>query len=449
MPSALRCPTCSAPLDLPPEHATVTRCTYCGAGVLLTERGGSVQAAAQQERHTDAIAEVLREVRAARMVSAIRVYREHFGVGLAEAKYAVERLQAGQHGWDLPEPPGTPAVPATAAAGPVRSPFEPSRSRSPLVAGAALAVLAAGGVIFFAQRDAADAEAPVPAERTAPAPTPSATPVAEPAGPPAFAEPVMRFGSEGTGAGRFEDARAVAVDAAGRIYVAEYTGGRVQVFDSAGTFLTQWMADARMPLLDLEADRGGTVYVVQSGRIRRYEGATGRALGEVPGPGGASFGDVALALDGSVWAVSGMHQVTHLAADGRVLRTIDTREAVDEDAAPMRVAVAGTGDVYVMDRWTGEIYHLDPTGRFRDRFGGRSGPGREGMGAPQDLAIDGRGRVFVSDMMGGIHVFGADGGPVGVFGGELNPFGITFNDRDELFATNRNDHEVVKYRLSR
>ena len=48
MPSALRCPTCSAPLDLPPEHATVTRCTYCGAGVLLTERGGSVQAAAQR-----------------------------------------------------------------------------------------------------------------------------------------------------------------------------------------------------------------------------------------------------------------------------------------------------------------------------------------------------------------------------------------------------------------
>ena len=95
----------------------------------------------------------------------------------------------------------------------------------------------------------------------------------------------MRFGSEGTGAGRFEDARSVAVDGAGRIYVAEYSGGRVQVFDSAGTFLTQWMADARMPLLDLEADRGGTVYVVQSGRIRRYEGATGRALGEVPRAG--------------------------------------------------------------------------------------------------------------------------------------------------------------------
>jgi DNA-directed RNA polymerase subunit RPC12/RpoP len=442
VPSALRCPTCSAPLDLPPEHATVARCTYCGAGVLLTERGGSVQAAAQQERHSDAIAEVLRQLRAGSKIGAIKEYRERFGVGLAEAKYAVERLEAGQHGGAIPPS-------ANSAAEPRSSPFEPSRSRSPLVVGAALAVLAAGGVMFFAQRDAADAETPVPAERTAPAPTPSATPVAEPAGPPAFAEPVMRFGSEGTGAGRFEDARSVAVDGAGRIYVAEYTGGRVQVFDSAGTFLTQWMADTRMPLLDLEADRGGTVYVVQSGRIRRYEGATGRALGEVPRSGGQSFADVALALDGTLWAVSDMHQVMHLRADGRVLRTINTREAIDEDAAPVRVAVAGTGDVYVMDRWKGEIYHLDPSGRFRDRFGGRSGPRREGMSAPQYLAIDGRGRVFVSDMMGGIHVFDADGVPVGVFGGELNPFGITFNDRDELFATNRNDHEVVKFRLSR
>jgi hypothetical protein len=91
-----------------------------------------------------------------------------------------------------------------------------------------------------------------------------------------------------------------------------------------------------------------------------------------------------------------MDQVMHLRPDGRVLRTVDTREAIDEDAAPVRVAVAGTGDVYVMDRWKGEIYHLDADGRFRDRFGGRSRPGAEGMSAPPYLAIDGRGRVFVS-----------------------------------------------------
>jgi DNA-directed RNA polymerase subunit RPC12/RpoP len=444
MPAVLRCPTCSAPLELPPEHATMTRCTYCGAAILLTERGGSVQAAAQQDQHSDAIARVLRELRAGSVIGAIKVYRERFGVGLAEAKYAVERIEAGQHGGVLsPAPASTPGAGRPAGSAPASS-------------GGAWAIL---GVIVLVMifavrwgivlmRETPDTPT-VPAARTGPAtPTPAA-PVAEPAGPPPFAEAVLRFGSEGTGAGRFEDARAVAVDGAGRIYVGEYTGGRVQVFDSAGTFVTQWMVDTRMPLLDLEADRGGTVYTVQSGRIRRYEGATGRALGEVARTGGRSFDDVGLALDGTLWTVSGMHQLSHLRADGGVIRTIDTREAIDEDAAPVRLAVAGTGDVYLMDRWKGEIYHLDANGRFRDRFGGRSKPGEQGMSAPQGLAIDGRGRVFVSDMMGGIHVFGADGRFIAEFGDDLNPFGITFDARDALFATNRNDHEVVRYRLAR
>jgi DNA-directed RNA polymerase subunit RPC12/RpoP len=440
MPAPLRCPTCSAPLDLPPEHATAVRCTYCGAGVLLTERGGSVQAAAQHDRHADAIAEVLRQLRAGSLLGAIKEYRERFGVGLAEAKYAVERLQAGQSGGYTAAPPYPAAERESSGSSP---------RNAAVAAGVILTLVAAGvGILATGKRP----EPPAPPAQAAPSLTTPAPPAAEPAGPPAFAEPVLRFGSEGTGAGRFEDARSVATDGAGRIYVAEYTGGRVQVFDSAGTFLTQWMADTRMPLLDLEANRDGTVYVVQSGRIRRYEGATGRALGEVRRPGGASFDDVALALDGTLWTVSGMHQVMHLGADGRVRRTINTREAIDEDAAPVRVAVAGTGDVYVMDRWTGEIYHLDANGRFRDRFGGRSKPGEaggSGMSAPQDLAIDGRGRVFVSDMMGGIHVFDADGRFVEEIANDVNAFGITFDDRDQLFASNRNDHEVVRFRLTR
>jgi sugar lactone lactonase YvrE/ribosomal protein L7/L12 len=427
MPQSLRCPTCSAPLDVPDAHASTVKCPYCGAGALLTERLGSLQASPAQERHADAIADVLRQLRAGSKIGAIRVYRERFGVGLAEATEAVERIEAGQ-------PAGS--VPASAAGSP----------KAALVA-AALVMAAAGGVGVLAMRSTPE-DAAAPATQIAPG-APS-QPAAKDAPPPAFAEPVLRFGSEGTGAGRFEDARSVAVDGAGRIYVAEYSGGRVQVFDSAGTFLTQWMADPRMPLLDLAADRAGTVYVVQSGRIRRHEGATGRALGEVRRRPGASFDDVALALDGTLWTVSGMHQVTHLGADGRVVRTIDTREAIDENAAPVRVAVAGTGDVYVLDRWKGEIYHLGPDGRFVDRFGGRSRtPGGEGMSAPEDLAIDGRGRVYVSDAMGGIHVFDADGRFLEEFGERLNAFGITFNDRDELFATNRNDAEIVKFRLTR
>ncbi|HEX2079429.1 MAG TPA: hypothetical protein VHG08_17010 [Longimicrobium sp.] len=425
MPAPLRCPTCSAPVNVPDAHADVVNCTYCGAGVLLTERRGSVEAAPAQDRHADAIAEVLRQLRAGSRIGAVKVYRERFGVGLAEAKHAVERIEAGQPAGSLP-----PA---------------PAGSPKAALVGAVLVTVSAAAVGVMAARRTVD-DAAAPATRIAPG-TP-ARPAAKDA-PPAFAEPVLRFGSEGTGAGRFQDARSVAVDGAGRIYVAEYGGGRVQVFDSAGTFLTQWMADPRMPLVDLAADRAGTVYVVQSGRIRRYEGATGRALGEWrPRQSMSSYSDVALALDGTLWAVSGASSVAHLDRDGGVIRRIDLHEAVGEDASATRVAVAGTGEVYVLDRWSGEIYHLAPDGRFVDRFGGR-GEGAEAVRSPADVAVDGRGRVYVSDLGAGIRVFDAGGRFLDAFGGPGVIFGIAFNDRDELFAAYRNDHQVVKFSPAR
>ncbi|HEX6912808.1 MAG TPA: NHL repeat-containing protein, partial [Longimicrobium sp.] len=283
---------------------------------------------------------------------------------------------------------------------------------------------------------------------------PAATPAATPAAPAperpspmdrlrgrgGFAQEVLRFGSEGTGAGRFEDARSVAVDGAGRIYVAEYIGGRVQVFDSAGTFVTQWMADPRMPLLDLAADRDGTVYVVQSGRIHRYEGATGRALEPLPSRQ-VRYEDVAVALDGSLWTVAN-NDAVHLSRDGAVLQTIDLEEAVDEDADPARIAVSGTGDVYVLDQWKADVYHLNRDGRFVDRFGGGGFPGAE------DVVVDGAGRVFVSRMGdASVQVFSAAGQPVGRIEGISIVFGMAITDRDELFVAARNENQVVKFRV--
>ena len=55
--------------------------------------------------------------------------------------------------------------------------------------------------------------------------------------------------------------------------------------------------------------------LVQSGRIRRYEGATGKALGELPRARNTGYEDVTVALDGSLWAVS-QEDVVHLSRDG-------------------------------------------------------------------------------------------------------------------------------------
>lgn len=439
MPAPLRCPTCSAPLDPPPPHTDTLRCPYCGAGVLLTERSGHVEAAAAHQRHTDAISDVLRSLRAGNKINAIKLYREHFGVGLAEAKYAVERLEAGQSA-DTPLAAG--AAPGRAAGA------RPAEKRTPRfsMAGGAFILLIAIVVFLLVQRSA-DPPASAPQPQTASpapstAPPTAASPLAEQPKDAGFAQEIMRFGSAGTGAGRFEDARSVAVDGSGRIYVAEYSGGRVQVFDSAGTFITQWMADPKMPLLDMEADRGGTVYVVQSGRIRRYEGTTGRALGEFGRQRQQAMGyrSIALALDGSLWAVHD-GSVVHLSRDGEVLKSIDLKQAVDEDASPERVAVSGTGDLYVLDQWKADVYHLNPEGRFVDRFGGGGFPPAE------DVVVDGRGRVFVSDLRSSVSVFDRTGQPLGDIGGMSVVFGMAVNDRDELFAAARNDNAVVKLRV--
>jgi DNA-binding beta-propeller fold protein YncE len=327
------------------------------------------------------------------------------------------------------------------AAGP-QQPYRPSAAL--VGCGAALLAVAIGLGVLLATRNREPSGVTYNVN-VPPPPAPAARP-ASPPEPPRFADSVLAFGSRGTGAGRFEDARSVAVDGAGRVYVAEYSGGRVQVFDSTGAFLTQWTADAGMPLVDLEADRRGTVYVVQSGRIRRYEGATGKPLGTVPGSGSShTISDVALALDGSLWATTWPSGIVHLAADGDELRSIDAHEVIGERASPKRIAVAGSGDLYVLDQWSADVYHLDPGGRFVDRFGGEGG-GATGFRSPADVAVDGRGRVFVSDMGGGVRAFSPEGRLLGAFGSGV-VFGIALTGGDDVWAADRNRYRVVKYRV--
>ena len=86
----------------------------------------------------------------------------------------------------------------------------------------------------------------------------------------------LEFGQEGTGPGYFTNARYVAVDNNGHIFVGEFNGGRVQVFDENGNYLTQWKATGEetgdIYLTGMAADRNGVVYTVVGSMLYVYDG---------------------------------------------------------------------------------------------------------------------------------------------------------------------------------
>ena len=82
------------------------------------------------------------------------------------------------------------------------------------------------------------------------------------------------------------------------------------------------------------------------------------------------------------------------------------------------------------------VFKFSPEGKFLNRFGG-SGDQPGQFRAAHAIAVDGKGRVFVSDIKG-IQVFDSDGRYLTVFKTDGSAFGMVFNDKNELVVAARN-----------
>ena len=263
---------------------------------------------------------------------------------------------------------------------------------------------------------------------------------------PAWAQIEHTFGGEGTGPGLFTDARHIAIDGEGNIYVGEYSDGRIQVFDATGEFTSLWMVDNDTPLRSLAADRQGIVYVVQGGEMLRYQGATGELLGKVEYAAGDDFDDVAVTADGGLVASWRKFDddIIRLNPQGQVVWIIKSAISGQTGDAELdaRVAVDGLGTVYVLGHFNSSVFQFSPGGKFENRFGSQGHePGQ--FSAPHAIAVDGQGRVYVGDAKG-IQVFGADGRYLDLIKADGPAFGMAFKD-NELYVAART--QVDKYVL--
>jgi DNA-binding beta-propeller fold protein YncE len=74
---------------------------------------------------------------------------------------------------------------------------------------------------------------------------------------------LFSWGEPGSGPGQFNLPHGIALDSAGRVYVADRENSRVQVFDAAGTFLAEWTDVARP--MQVFIDGQDNVFVVGVG----------------------------------------------------------------------------------------------------------------------------------------------------------------------------------------
>jgi len=265
-----------------------------------------------------------------------------------------------------------------------------------------------------------------------------------------FAKQEMSFGGEGTGPGLFTDPRAIAVDPkSGNIYVADYQGGRVQAFNAAGKFITQWkVGDKKTIITSMAADRKGSVFVVSVSYIYQYDGSSGELLGQIKAGDQVTyhFDGITVAADGTLYALGGGETVVQMDAKGKTLLTIpDAISTVTEDSElNAKIAVDGEGNVYLLGTFNNAVFKFNPKGKYVNKFGSDGdAPGQ--FRAPYAIAVDGYGRIYVSDFKG-IQVFDNDGRYIDLINPEGVIFGMVFDDENNLYATS-NASKVFKFSI--
>jgi hypothetical protein len=435
MTKSFNCASCSAPLEF--EGTTIQKCRYCGSTViappeLFYSAGGSADFSSLTGKALK-IGEINQLIHDGQKIRAIKVFRETFGVGLTEAKNAVDRMERGES-VDI----SGMQIQTSRRATP--EDIERVKKIGYTIGGSILAtvvvsILLIGGIVaavFYIAWSAIDKKIPnsVANASRAVSPTPTA---GSNAAPPDMVE-ILEIGGEGTGEGRFKDNRSVAVDGEGRIYSSDYSPHRIQVFTVEGGFLNQWAPVTGSNLYDLVADRDGNVYIANDKGIFKHDGGSGDLLARSSNvyPRG-----LALTWDGKLLATN-RKSIVVLDNSLKVVKEFkDAAERANSTVGFEKLATDGNGAIYALDDHTNDICKFSADGKFLNRF-------KSGANAPHAVAVDPKGRLFVSDTST-IFVLDANGTSLRSLD-TYQAFGITFDRNGDLFIAAR--PYVLKQKLT-
>lgn len=461
MSQLFQCPSCNAPLEYDGVKSIVG-CPYCDNNVIVPETLRPKQAKSASGEHDErgapypkrdvlsVLDTVQQMAKNGQTIPAIRLYRDAFGVSLNEARHAVQTLAAGN----------TINPPRMAA------PFGRVYTQNPeqvltnyqqgATGGAgcgrsiALLVFIAGAIaaiVFFVMpinevRQTLDTVPALVEDITANLPIlPTPTPT------PGFAVQTLRWGSEGVGAGRFDDARGIALNQSGNVYVGEYSTGRIQVFDEAGKFITQWTIPDSPYLANFAVNREGVLVAPIGGSLEQFAANNGQAFGPLLIADDGDVEDTVYAMPDGGWVTVIDEDIVRLNASGDViLRIPDAFEAATGTSEMLPIVAAdGLGNIYALGRFANMVLKFAPDGRYLSRFGGGRTSGINqtpgALQSPSSIAVDGAGNVLVGDIFG-IKVFDSEGRFLDTIDTDSFAFGIAIKDNGDIFTAER-DHVAV------
>ena len=269
--------------------------------------------------------------------------------------------------------------------------------------------------------------------------------------------PQFLYAFSGEGANQLKRPVGVALGPDRRVYVADFGNKRVSVFSNPGQFLFSFdtVAGGKLTNPVHLAIKGNEIWVtdrrLRSISIFDLNGKFIRTF--VPKNETLNWSPLALAFDSSgalrVTDVGNtdLHRVLYFSLDGsrtamfgRTLQVNQPTESPGGFLFPNGVAVDASGNVYISDGDNRRVQVFTPAGTFK-RFIDTSG-------VPRGIAIDKKQRLYVVDALAhDVEIYSLDGKVITQFGvrgfgpGEFNyPNDVALDSRGRIYVTDRENN---------
>ncbi len=284
------------------------------------------------------------------------------------------------------------------------------------------------------------------------------------AGASADAPPEKVWGRLGGGDGQFSKPRAMAIDAADRLYIVDMTA-RIQVFDVDGHFIRGWQTpehtNGRPTGLTIAPDGNLLVADTHYYRVLTYtpdgELVEPATLGGTMGQGPGEFGFVTDAVRDA----EGNYFVSEYGEFDRIQKFSPDGEFIHQWGGhgsqpghfmrPQHLQLDADGMLWVADACNHRVQVFDGDGKLVTMWGTQgTEPGQ--LRYPYCLALDGKGHIYICEYGNHrVQKLTLDGKPIASWGREgrkpgqlFNPWALVLDSRGRVHVLDSNNHRVQR-----